>query len=576
MPVQSSEARRLTGAGPILDRPGAAMDAWPPGPPLDVASRAWCARAQSLMDSLGWPGAPACRRLSGGATLGVPAPSDVLYTACELVDSAWADSLAGLHGREAVPVERRAAELAKLAAAEARPDLLALEAAAAGRGLTFLRGEGFVSLGLGAGSRTWPEDEMPPDEEVPWPDLHDVPVGLVTGTNGKTTVVRMLSTILKSAGHTVAATSTDFVAVGEETLDRGDCTGPQSARLALRHPSVTAAALEVARGGMLRRGLAVPGASAAAVTNVAADHLGEYGINTVSELADVKFSVHQALGPGGLLVTSAEDALCTSRAASLAPSLAARGAGVALTALTPDHPALRDHAGAAASVVDGHLAIRARSASAGHAGPWEAIVEVASLPATFEGRASYNVRNALMAAMIARTMGVDDEYIRTGLLAFRGDARDNPGRGNLFGLDNGARALVDFAHNAHGMDALGALAWSMPARRRLVMLSQPGDRRDVEIAAYARAAARLGADRYVVADLPGYLRGREPDEVPAVIRRALGEAGVASDRIDTASDPAAGVATALEWAGPDDLLVMALLSHRTQAFSMLATRAARP
>jgi UDP-N-acetylmuramyl tripeptide synthase len=378
----------------------------------------------------------------------------------------------------------------------------------------------------------------------------------------------MLAAVLEAAGHTPGITTTDYVAVGREVIERGDCSGPQSARRALRDPRATAATLEIARGGLLRRGLPLPRAAAACVTNVAADHLGEYGVNTVAELADVKFSVHKALGEGGLLVTSTEDALCSSRAASLAPVLARRGAAVGLTALIPDHPALAAHPGPAAALVDGRLALRD-----GPDAPWRPLADLDAVPATFGGRAVYNVRNALAAALLARALGVPDEATALGLATFRGDAADNPGRGNVFPLPGGARALVDFAHNAPAMDALGAFAWALPARRRLVLLSQPGDRRDAELEAYARAAARLGAERYVVADLPDYLRGREPGAVPAVLRRALRDAGIPDDHIVEAPDPAAGVRSAVAWAGPDDLLVLAVLSHRAEALDHLAAHA---
>jgi UDP-N-acetylmuramyl tripeptide synthase len=518
------------------------------------------------MERLEWRGAPVCRRLSGGVTLAVPAPVDLLYTACTLIELAWQDSIDGIDGRPAPAIETRAAELTAMAADEARPDLVLLEAAAGDHGVTFLRGDELVSIGLGASGRCWAETEPPAPGEVEWGELKDVPLALVTGTNGKTTVVRMLARVLRTAGFTTGVTTTDYVAIDDDVIETGDCTGPQSARRALRHPSVTAAALEVARGGILRRGLAVPRAPAVAVTNVAADHLGEYGVNTVAELADVKFAVHRALGEGGLLVTSAEDALCTARATALAPDLAARGAGVGLTALTPDHPALREHDGQAATIAAGQLALRR------HPGEeWAPVVSVEAIRATFGGRAAYNVRNALITSLLARALGVDDASIAAGLSAFRGDSSDNPGRGNIFDIGHGARALVDFAHNAHGMDALGALAWSLPARRRLVMLSQPGDRRDAEITAFARAAARLGADRYVVTDLPDYLRGREPGELPALLKRALAEAGVAPDRLVQAPDPVAGVRAALDWAGPDDLLVLSLLSGRAAAFDLLET-----
>jgi cyanophycin synthetase len=566
MPVEperprASGARRLTGAGPLLDGPGAALDA--SGPGLDAAVEVWRRRAGPLLDALGWGGPPVVHRLSGGAALAVPAPPDALYAALALAEAAWA----AVEGDAPAP-DAQAAELAALAAAEARPDLVALERAAVARGVTFLRGDDHVSVGLGARGRVWPEDAPPAPDAVPWGELADVPVALVTGTNGKTTVVRMLGAVLHEAGHTAAVTTTDYVAVGGEVIERGDCSGPQSARRALRDPRTTAAALEIARGGLLRRGLPLPRAAAACVTNVAADHLGEYGVDTVEELADVKFAVHRALGAGGVLVTSGEDALGVARAAALAPGLAARGAAVGLTALTPDHPALAAHPGPAAALVGGRLARRD-----GPDDPWRAIVEVAAVPVTFGGRAAYNVRNALSVVLLARALGVPDAAVADGLAAFRGDAADNPGRGNLFPLPGGARALLDFAHNAAAMDALGALAGALPARRRLLLLSQPGDRRDAELTAFAAAAARLGAERYVVADLPDYLRGREPGETPAFLRRALLAAGIAEERVVDADDPAAGARLALDWAGPEDLLVLAVLSHRAAVADLIAARA---
>ncbi|HLA63053.1 MAG TPA: Mur ligase family protein, partial [Rhodothermales bacterium] len=330
--VHASGARRLTGPGPLLGGTGAALDLTGPPTARGEAAIAWAGHASALLAALGWGGAPVTHAFTGGTSLAVPAPPDRLYTAAALVEAAWA---AAQEGAPPVDVDALRAQ----ADAEAEPVLVALEAAALAHGVSYLRGDDLVSLGHGTHGQAWPEDAPPAPEDVAWDAVADVPVALVTGTNGKTTTVRMLAVVLAAAGHVPAFTTTDSITVGDEVLETGDCSGPQSARRALRHPATTAAALEIARGGLLRRGLPLPRATAAAVTNVDADHLGEYGIETVEELAAVKFAVHHALTAGGLLVTSADDPLSLRTARALVPALNARGVALGLVALRPDHPA---------------------------------------------------------------------------------------------------------------------------------------------------------------------------------------------------------------------------------------------
>src|SRR5690606_21963406 len=184
--------------------------------------------------------------------------------------------------------------------------------------------------------------------------------------------------------------------------------------------------LEVARGGVLRRGLGVPRATAAAVTNVADDHLGEYGVDTVEELAEAKFVVTKTLGEGGVLVVNAEDPYCHHEAHRLTPLLDDQGVRLFWTALDPDHERLVVHRrmeGTACAVVDGHLAFSARG------GDWQPVVSVADIPITLGGAARYNVRNALAALGLALALGAEPEAIAAGLRAFRSDPDSNPGRG---------------------------------------------------------------------------------------------------------------------------------------------------
>ena len=175
---------------------------------------------------------------------------------------------------------------------------MALREAARARDVTFLAGEELVSVGAGGGALVWPAGALPDPAAVDWSRVHDVPVALVTGSNGKTTVVRLLAAILAGHGLTVGITSTDGVSVGGVRLAEGDYSGPSGARLLLRRPEVEAAVLETARGGLLRRGLGVDRAAVAVVTNVADDHLGEFGID-VAEPAGRRQAAGGPRGPAG-------------------------------------------------------------------------------------------------------------------------------------------------------------------------------------------------------------------------------------------------------------------------------------
>lgn len=573
MPFTLRDSRRLTGPSLLLDGPGAVVEVRGPDDQVAAAVAAWERHLRRLLEAVGWEASMvAARRYEGGASLAFAAPPDALYAATAVNEAAWAAAVAEAAGEDATPFDTTAERLRSAVRAEASEAFRRLAQAAAEHDVTFLWDDEHVSVGLGTGAATWPVEKLPAPKDVRWEAVYDVPVALVTGTNGKSTTVRLLGAVLHAAGLTPGLTTTDYVAVGGAVLDRGDYSGPSGARTVLRDPRVQAGVLEVARGGVLRRGLGVPRATAAAVTNVAADHLGEYGIETVEELAEVKFIVAKALGAGGVLVANAEDPYCAHEAHRQTPLLEARGGRVCWTALDPQHERLGVHrrqGGLAYAVVDNHLAY-----SGGK--DWVPVVAVDALPFAHGGAARYNVRNALTALALARALGVPDEAIARGMAGFKSDPETNPGRGNV--VEVGAvRAWVDFAHNAHGLEALTDTVAALPAARRLLLIGQAGDRSDDDIAAFARAAARLGADRYVLAEYPRYLRGRAPGEVSALIRRGLLDGGIAADAVEEVPGPIEGTRRALAWSSSGDLLVLLVLSERDEALALLrdAAEAAR-
>jgi cyanophycin synthetase len=562
MPAQIRDSRRQTGAGRLLDGPGAALEADISEDLAAAAAAAWQQRVRALSAAVGWPEPEtAVRPFPGGLSLGVSAPLDGLNAATVLNEAAWETAWAEASG-EPAPSLDDAVDLVRAALdRDLDPALVALEGAARAHGVSLLWDDELVTLGLGAGSRTWPADALPAPEDVDWGAVSDLPVAVVTGTNGKSTTVRMLAAMATAAGLVPGVSTTDYVAVGGETLETGDFSGPMGARAALRDRRATVGILEVARGGLLRRGVPVSRASVACVTNVAADHLGEYGVETVEALAEAKFVVAKALSPGGLLVLSADDARSCAEADRQAGALAARGVAVCWAGLDPDHPRLAG-AEVAASVVDGQIAVRRGD------GAWTPLVPVAEAPATMGGAALHNVRNAVSAVATGAALRLPDDALAAGLRAFRGDATDNPGRANV-ALVNGATVVVDYAHNVHGLAALVHFAGHLPARRRLILLSSAGDRPDSDVREMVRVARTFAPDRTLAADLPDYLRGRAPREVSALIEAASVAEGAGPDAVATFPDPAAAARDALAWARPGDVLLLVVLSHRAEVAALV-------
>src|SRR5436305_3387256 len=311
------DSRRLTGPNLLSPCEGAVLDVALTPAEADAVVAAWRQAARALLDAVGWGGEEiAVRRFPGGASLFLSAPLDALYAATEANETAWEAARAAVSGGTGAPDPDLAATVERLraaVAAERNPALLALGDAAATRGVAFLADGEQVSVGLGSGSLAWPVAELPRPEEVPWESVHDVPVVLVTGTNGKTTTVRLLAAMARAAGIAAGSTSTDRIEVAGEEVTRGDYSGPGGARALLRDRRVELAVLETARGGMLRRGLAVRRADAAAVTNVAADHLGEFGVHDLAALADAKLVVARAPGPAAPPGRNADDPLLAAR-----------------------------------------------------------------------------------------------------------------------------------------------------------------------------------------------------------------------------------------------------------------------
>lgn len=489
------------------------------------------------------------RRHATGATVGLPAAIDTLRTAIDVLE--WAGVLAGAEPVAPVPPVD-APTLAQRLRDERNPLLVALLDEAARRGIPALLYDDGISLGHGERSRTWPAGTVPAARDVPWDALARVPVALVTGTNGKTTTTRFLAGMMRAAGATVGSTSTDGVVIGPTQKETGDWSGPGGARAVLRDPQVQMAVLETARGGLLRRGLAVDGVDVAVVTNVSADHLGDYGIHDTAAMADVKLLIAHGVRRDGRVVLNANDPLLVARAATVA-------APIVYFAHDRYHPVVSAHVGAggAACVVDdGMIALIDGRAST-------LVLPVEDVPLCFGGAAAHNVENALAATAAGHALGLPVAAIQAGLRTLRARPDDLHGR-SLLREHAGIRLLLDFAHNPAGVDAALSFLRRLRARdvapgRLIVLTGAAGDRADEELRGVCAAIAAARPDRVIVRELDAYRRGKAPGEVPARIRHHLVGCGVVSSAIDEAVDDVAGLAAALDGARAGD--TVALLIH---------------
>lgn len=563
MKLRLDEVRRLTGPNLLWHHSGAIVDVFVDAGDAQVVAECWQNWVHKLMAEFGWGDEHSTYRLHAeGANLAISAPLDALYVACDLAELAWDCCAAELQLQPCPDWQPKLAALRSELAAEQNPALLSIVAAAQKHQVTVLSDDDELSLGMGATSQLWAMNRLPESSQLQWSDYRDIPVAYVTGTNGKSTSVRLAAQIAKCAGLQAGVTSTDFIKVGEEVIDYGDYSGPGGARTLLRDPRTEIAFLEVARGGILRRGLPVAKVDAALVTNVASDHLGQYGINSVAELAQAKFVVAKALDSSAVLVVNADNEQTRQQALQCDNTLCWFSTAKSNQLIQQQ---LKE-GGRAVFVEAGRFKY-------GQKGKTTDICALTDAPMTMGGSAQHNVQNALGVIGLSIAMGISVAAIVAGLKSFGSNAEDNPGRGNIYQLEN-SKVIVDFAHNEHSMRAVVEMVKRMPAKRRLVMFGHAGDRSDADIRDLTMAVRGLEADIYLIAELEDYLRGRELGELPQLMTQVLVDSGVDKSQIQVVDNPVVGTQTAVELARDDDVLLLFVLAQRDAVHQWLSQRVA--
>lgn len=335
-----------------------------------------------------------------------------------------------------------------------------------------------------------------------------IPLVAVTGVNGKTTTTRFIAHLLSQNGWTVGHTSTDGIFVGERMLDDGDCSGPKSARSVLCYALTDAAVLEVARGGILREGLAFDLCDVAVITNIGeGDHLGLNEIHTPEDLAAVKATLLSAISSAGTAVLNAADPL-------VVPMARAHPGRTIFFALDGANETIRNHraaGGQAIFVRDGHV-VRAK-------GEWEAtFVPLAEVPLTLGGKIGFQVENTLATVAAAWALNLDDELIRRGVQSFAPGFKNNAGRFNILDL-NGVTVVCDYGHNIDALRALLASLRHFSNQRRIVVYSSAGDRRDDDIVEQGRMLSPEFDEAWLYEG--DYVRGRPAGEIMRLLAQGL-------------------------------------------------------
>ncbi len=372
----------------------------------------------------------------------------------------------------------------------------------------------------------------------PYEQTGRIPITAITGTNGKTTVTRMLSSIYQQAGFAVGMSNTEGIFLNNECMFKGDCSGPDSAKMILANKKVSAAVLETARGGIVRAGLGFDRCDVGIITNISEDHLGQDGIESLEDLAYIKSLILEMVDKNGAAIINADDTFAeyfTSRVC----------APIVYTSIQAENKWIKRHLGIGGKCVF----IKDDKIYAAHGDKMKELVAISDIPVTMYGKALHNVQNALIAAAAAHAYGINDQYIRKGLRNFA----QNNGRLMVIQIRDFS-VCVDYGHNMDGYKALIATARKLGKGRIIGVIAAPGDRQDNSIVELGRVAG-LGFDEIYIKE-DSDLRGRNRGETAELLKKGVIAAGVAAEKIKVILDERQAVELALNHAQKDDFIVV--------------------
>jgi UDP-N-acetylmuramyl tripeptide synthase len=542
MSLPEGYSRRLVGPNLFFIESGTVLDV-----PLKQDKQKlvdlWHKEAKRILPELGFKKIKLSHKIyNNGVRLALVAPFDITMAACDVIDFIWASTRQLVEEGSEKSLEDARAELMPIIKAEENLKLRKIHQLATSKGLNIFYEEGVVTIGSGNKSFQFNINEMDVSD-IPWEKIADIPIVLITGTNGKTTTVRLTSFICKHAGKLVGYCSTDWVMIDGKIIDRGDFSGPTGNKFVLTKPELDVAVLEVARGGLLKRGLANTHVTAAAVTNISADHLGEDGVEDLDDLAEAKSIVYSTVEHAGHAIVNLDDPSILARHSKI------KGKKVYISQKLSEADLDKYLKDAAYIVFVKDNAMHLKT----HETTYE-IAKFIDVPITVKGFAKHNVENALVAIALSNELGCTPEQIGKALHDYRNSEEENLGRANVFKVKN-STIIVDFAHNAAGINAIFEMAKAYEGKKTSIMFGQTGDRK-FSIDDMCEIIAQNNPKEVIVKDTETYLRGAETGEIPALIERSLLKNGYSKSNIKHIETEDVAVEYVLENLKPNETYIM--------------------
>ena len=513
MPMPEGYSRRLVGPNLFFKETGTVLDI-PLKDNKEKMTELFYQEAKRLLPELGWTEIKLAHKFFyNGVRYAMTAPVDITMPACDVIDFIWLSTREIIEKGQAKTIQEAKDILLPVIDEDKNLAYRKLYSIAKSKGFNVFRDKNKAFIGSGKGCYEIDLNNLDFDN-IPWESIYDIPAVIVTGTNGKTTTVRLTDFICRYAGKVTGYTSTDWVKVNDELIDEGDYSGPTGHQFVLTNPTVEVALLESARGGLLKRGLIETFVNSAAVTNVSADHLGEDGIETVAELAEAKAIVFRTMGENSHAIVNIDNKYMKERFDSL------ESKKIIVTQNPENHDmdyylANSDYA---CIVENGAFYWIDKQSKT-------KLLNVIDAPLTVKGFAKHNIENAMVAISLSFKLNIDLNIVTSALKAYVNDTKVNRGRANFFELSDNKTAVVDYAHNEASMDALLHMMKAYDkGGKKYLMIGTTGDRKNL-ISDINDIILKHKVDFIVLKETTEHLRGAEPEELPELIRQDLAKKG---------------------------------------------------
>lgn len=498
---------------------------------------------------------------SSGVNIAMSYPYDLLMVACDILDWVWYDVVDLLDKELAINLERSQRRFKARIKDNQQLLLRRIYDKARKKQLNFLVHDDLLILGSGVTQFRTKLNLISKISDIPWKQIANIPCVLITGTNGKTTTTRLTEFICRRAKLKSGYCSSDWVMVNGKQVINGDLSGPTGHQQVLMHPKVEVAILEVARGGLVKRGLLPNYVTAATITNISHDHIGQSGINNLSDLAQAKGIVYQAIKADGIAVVNLDDAhicdlsLVNSRKAYLSTKLSENQISTYLNA-----------SNFVVFLEDGKIVIKTLQEKL-------TLNKIDSLPITIYGLAHYNNENVLHAVALCFSLGLSSAQISHGLARFGADEKSNFGRWNHYTSMNKGHLVVDLAHNPVGLANILELAQGFRRLENLtgkfsLLYGNTADRRET-IPEIVALIIRYEVEEVTIKEFQTALRGSQVGEMPELFYNELIQQGFPATQIKIIANEVDAVNMILTQAKPEDFHLLCVHEHITEITTQL-------